>query len=63
MASSLVPKIFLLENQTLSWNAVGSSNKSLEKKGIMMMFACSPQKEGNGGKSLLKIGEVDKVGF
>ena len=29
----------------------------------MMMIARSPQKDGNGGKSLLKIGEVDKVGF
>ena len=28
-----------------------------------MMIARSAQREGNGGKSLLKIGEVDKVGF
>ena len=29
----------------------------------MMMIARSPKKEGSGGKSLLKIGEADKVDF
>ena len=41
----------------------GYSNKSLENSGIMMMIARSPKKEGSGGKSLLKIGEADKVDF
>ena len=31
--------------------------------GIMMMIARSPKKEGSGVKSLLKIGEADKVDF
>ena len=29
----------------------------------MMIIARSPKKEGSGGKSLLKIGEADKVDF
>ena len=53
-------EIQILFAQTLSWNA---SNKSLENSGIMMMIARSPKKEGSGGKSLLKIGEADKVDF
>ena len=41
----------------------GYSNKSLENSGIMMMIARCPKTEGSGGKSLLKIGEADKVDF
>ena len=40
-----------------------SNDKSLENSGIMMMIARSPKKEGSGVKSLLKIGEADKVDF